>query len=421
MKKTFLSLIILLPFMISAQNLNGRITSSFYTFQRYENLESSEAFIRNTEALTLNFNYDKLSLRTRVNFETNIGMPLDSDPRLRFYNLYLEARDLFDLVTIKVGRQPLFTPVSGGLFDGVNVKFKYSGYAISGFYGGNLPAYQKLEFLKDLSENYVMGARFDANPVDHLNLAVSYFDKNYKSMDYEAIRMNEGLDPIYVLIQQKSNQFKFLSSEASYTLEGIFDLNAAYEYDLNYEETSKIEAEGKIWATEDLGITAYYNWREPKIRYNSIFSVFNFGHSEEYEGGIDYKINEDFSVFGKYGSVKYEDETSGRFTLGATTSLGSISYRKGSGYAGELDNISVYAAKSFIDGQITPSIGIAYTTYKLSKDAEKNNITSILAGINIRPWKKFSFDVQGQFFNNKIYRDDFRLLLKLNHWFNTNF
>ncbi|MDP3580860.1 MAG: hypothetical protein Q8S39_02925, partial [Ignavibacteria bacterium] len=82
---------------------------------------------------------------------------------------------------------------------------------------------------------------------------------------------------------------------------------------------------------------------------------------------------------------------------------------------------SVYAAKSYREGLITPSIGLSYTSYKLSKDAEKNNITAILAGFNLRPWKAWSFDVQGQFFNNKIYNDDFRFLLKINHWFNTNF
>lgn len=421
MKKIILSFLIILPFMISAQNLNGRITSSFYSFQRYDNLQKSDAFLRNTEALNFNFNYDKFSLRTRVNFESNIGVPLDNDPRLRFYNLYLEARDLFDMVTVKLGRQPLFAPVSGGLFDGINVKVKYDKYAFTGFFGGNLPAYQKLEFLKDLGDNNVLGARFDANPVDHLNLAVSFYDKNYKPMDYDALRLDESLDPITVLIQQKSNQFKFLSGEAAYELPGLLDVNAAYEYDLNYNETSKIEATGKYWACENIGITGYFNWREPKIRYNSIFSVFDFGHTEEYEGGLDYKYNSDLTFFGKYGYVKYEEENSSRLTLGAYTGIGSISFRKSFGYAGELDNISLYLAKSYRDGLVTPSVGISYTSYKLSKDSETNNITSVLAGVNLRPWKTWSFDFQSQFSNNAIYHDDFRFLFKINYWFTTKF
>lgn len=420
MKKIIL-LIFVLPLIIHAQNFNGRFTSSFYTFQRFDNLQNSDSYIRNTEAVYLNFNYDKISLRTRMNFETNLGNTLDNDPRLRFYNLYLEARDILDFATIKIGRQPLFTPVSGGLFDGVNLKLKYSDYALTAYYGGNLPAYQKFEFLKDLSDNYVMGARFDANPIEHLNLALSYIDKNFKAMDYEALRMDEALDPVKILIMQKSNQFKFASGELSYELPNWFDASALFEFDLNYMEPSKFEANGRFWITNEIGVTGYFNWREPKIRYNSIFSVFNFGHTEEYEGGVDYKINNNLTVFGKFGNVKYEDENSSRLTLGASTNLGSISYRKNFGYAGELDNISIYAAKSFAEGFITPSIGLAYTSYKLSKDDETNNITSVLAGVNVHPWQKWAFDLQGQYFNNKIYKNDFRLLFKINHWFNTNF
>ncbi len=419
--KKFILIFLILPLIIHAQNFNGRFTSSFYTFQRFDNLQNSETYIRNTEAVYLNFNYSKISLRTRFNFETNLGNSLVNDPRLRFYNLYFEARDILDIATIKVGRQPLFTPISGGLFDGVNLKLKYSDYSLTTYYGGNLPAYQKLEFLKDLSENYVMGARFDANPIEHLNLALSYIDKNFKSMSYEALRLDADLDPIKILIMQNSNQFKFASGEISYELPSWFDVNALFEYDLNYREASKLEANGRFWITNDLGITGYYNWREPKIRYNSIFSVFNFGHTEEYEAGLDFKISNDYSLFGKFGNVKYEDENSSRLTVGAITKYGTLSLRKSFGYSGELDNISFYTAKTFADGFITPSIGIAYTSYKLSKDDNKNNIISTLAGVNVHPWQKWSFDLQGQYFNNKIYKNDFRVFFKINHWFNTNF
>jgi len=49
-----------------------------------------------------------------------------------------------------------------------------------------------------------------------------------------------------------------------------------------------------------------------------------------------------------------------------------------------------------------------------------NELVSLMAGTNIRPWRFLSFDVQGQYLNNKIYRNDWRLFLKVNYWFNTN-
>ena len=422
MKKIFLLFLYFsLPFMISAQNLNGSISSSFYTFERFDTLKTSDTFIRNFETLSLNFNYNKISVRTRMNFETNLSNALDSDPRMRFYNLYLEAREIFDVFTLKLGRQPLFTPVAGGLYDGVNLKFRYSGISITGFYGGNVPAYQKLEMTKDLSNDYVLGGKFEVNFLEHFNLGLSYIDKNFKPLDFTALRLDANLNLIQVLIEQKSNQYKFLTAEASYFLNEKVNIDTRYEYDLNFNTTSKFEVSGRVQATDELGIDAYYNYREPKIRYNSIFSVFDYGNSQEMESGVDYKLSKDITIFGKYGNVIYDDDSSQRLNIGATTTYGSFSYRKTFGYAGELDAVSVYTAHTFANGFITPSVGIALTNYKLSPDSDVNTITSLLGGVNLRPWTYLSFDLQGQYFNNKIYKDDFRILFKVNYWFNTNF
>lgn len=353
--------------------------------------------------------------------EANIGNSLDQDVRFRFYNLYLEARELFGAVTLKLGRQPLFTPVAGGLFDGVNMKVKYGGFALSGYYGGNVPAYQKLELTKDFANNYVLGGRLEVMPFDNLNIGVSYIDKNFKAEDYFALRLNSDLDPIKVLIQSKSNQYKYVSADLSYSLNELFDFSTRYEYDLNFNTTSKIEFDGRVNITDNLGVNAYYNYREPKIRYNSIFSVFNFGNSQEIEGGIDYRLAKVATFFARFGNVLFENENSSRVTVGASSEYGSLSYRKNFGDAGEMDAVSIFTARSFFDGLITPSIGVSLTNYKLSKDAESNSITSLLAGINFRPWRTWSFDLQGQYFDNKIYKNDMRILLKVNHLFNTNF
>lgn len=410
-----------MPLIISAQNLNGRLSSSLYTFERFNTTENSETFIRSYSGLQLNFNYDNISVRTRLNLETNFGKSLDDDPRLRFYNLFFEARNIFDLVTLKIGRQPLFTPITGGLYDGVNLKFKYSDFALTGFYGGNVPLYQKLELSDDLRNDYVLGGKFETTALENFRLAISYIDKNFKSVDYNTLRLDEELDPITALIQSKSNQYKFLSGEIWYNYDKIVDINTRYEFDVNYKETSKIEFDARVNATKELGISAYYNFREPKIRYNSIFSVFDYGTTQEIEGGLDYRISDYATLIGKFGYVSYKDESSSRITIGANTNYGSITYRKNLGYAGELDAISVFAARSYFDGYITPSVGIAYTSYKLSADAEENNIMSFVSGCNVRPFRTLSFDLQGQYFNNKIYKNDFRILFKVNYLFNTNF
>ena len=163
----------------------------------------------------------------------------------------------------------------------------------------------------------------------------------------------------------------------------------------------------------------YYNYRAPNLRYNSIFSVFDYGNTNEFEGGIDYKINGKFTLSGLYGVVNYKDDKSQRFTLGIISNFGTISYRKSMGYAGELDALSFYSAYSFLEGKLTPSVGISYTNYKLFEESDKSNLTTILTGINIRPEPKLSFDLQFQYLNSEIYKNDSRFYFRVNYWFNT--
>ena len=418
--KKFLVLLLIIPAVISAQNINGRVSSSAYTFERFDVNKESETYVRTFQSLLLNVNQGQFALRTRMNFEADIANSLDNDPRFRMYNLYLEGRNLFDIATLKVGRQSLISSPVGGVYDGASLKLKYAEYEISGFYGGNVPAYQKLELTDDFSKDYVMGGKIKINPLDHLNFGLSYVDKNYKAQSYEAIRLDENFNPITLLIQRNSNQYKFASANVAYEMPKLFDVYSKVEYDFNLKELSKIEVSGRYEQIENLGVSLYYNYREPRVRYNSIFSVFNYGNTQEIEAGVDYKLNDMITLVGKYGNVEYEDDNSQRISIGANTEYGSFSYRKTFGYAGELDAISLYTAKTFLDGLFTSSAGVSYTAYKLSPDADKNYVTSVLLGFNVRPYKSFSVDLQGQYMNNPIYNNDVRLLLRLNHWFNTN-
>lgn len=420
MNKIFPILVLLiLPILSIAQNINGRFSSSIYTFERYENIDVSNTNVRTYQTLNLNINRDIFSIRSYFSLEGDLSKAMDYDPRLRFYNLYLEARNLLDIATIKVGRQPLFNGIAGGIYDGVNLDLKYDDYKLSGYYGGNTPPYQKMELTKNWKDNYIYGGKFVINSIPDFRVALSYINKNFKSYDYWASRLDENLNPITVLIQSKSNQYKFASAEISYDLPKLISINTRYDFDFNYEKTSKVEVDGRYEPMEGLGIKAYYNYREPRVRYNSIFSVFDYGNSQEIEGGLDYKLG-DYTLIGNFGYVSYKDDNSERVSVGINSSFGNLNYRKTFGYAGELDAVSLYAAHTILDGLLTPSAGISFTTYKLSKDAERNDLTTVLANVNVRPWRALSFDVQGQFLNNKIYKDDLRLFLKLNFWFSHN-
>ncbi|OGU74072.1 MAG: hypothetical protein A2V93_07480 [Ignavibacteria bacterium RBG_16_34_14] len=423
MKFFILTLLLLaVTFTAHSQNISGRFSSSVYTFERFDSINVSKTYARAYQLLSLNINKDKVSLRSYMNLETNLTKEQQVDhPRLRFYNLYLEARDLFDIATIKLGRQPQFNSVVGGVFDGVNLDLHKGDYKLSGFYGANIPAYQKLELIKNWDENYVAGAALTAYFLNNIRFEANYVKKNFKEQEYNAARLDEDLNHMQVHIRNKSNQYEFVSGELSYSLKNIVSIDTRYDYDLNVERTSKFEISGRYEQIENLGINVYYNFREPKVRYNSIFSVFDYGNSQEIEVGGDYRFTPHYTFIAKFANVTYETENSQRITGGFNTSWGSLIYRKNLGYAGELDAVSLYSAYSFFEGLITPSLGVSYTSYKLSKDdLDKNDLMSVLAGINYRPFRFLSFDLQGQYMNNKIYKDDYRFFFKLNYWFNEN-
>ncbi len=402
-------------------NVNGNFSSSVYSFQRFDTINVSQNYLSSFQMLNLNINRGNFSLRSNMNFEADMASKLDGNPRLRFYNLYFEARKLFNLATLKLGRQPLFNSVAGGLFDGLTLNLKKDNYYLSAYYGGSVPAYQKLQLISNWNDNDVLGGKFTTDVIKNTQVSLSYINKNFKPDPYWATRLDSALNPIQVLIANNSNQFQFASAEVYYDLENSFSINSRYDYDLNYDKTSKFELDGSVAATKNLTLNLYYNYRAPLINYNSIFSVFDYGNTQEMEIGADYKINKIFTVSGKYGDVIYQDANSQRVTVGLISNYGSFNYRRTFGYAGELDALSLYTSRSFLKGLLTPSIGISYTKYKLSESSDANNLTTILAGVNVRPLGLLSFDLQGQYMNNAIYRNYFTLYLRLNYWFNTNF
>lgn len=420
--KRFIQVFLFVSFFISlvfAQNINGRIFSSLYLLENSSDKSLSETYMRSYQGLNLNISKNQFTLHTRLNFETDFKNTLPNDSRLRFYNLYLEGRNLFDYFTLRVGRQTQYGQF-GGLYDGVNLKFNHDLVSLSAYYGGNVPEYQKLTVIDNFSDNYTAGARLTVNPLDNLVFNFNYHNKNFKPLEYNAAREDGDLNPVNYLIRKNSSTYQYLSGDVSYTVNNIASSFVRIDYDLNYKQLSKLEFNTRVDAVKNLGLNVYYNFREPKISYNSIFSVFQFGNTQEVELSADYRFSDKITAIANYALVQFEGENSHRIGAGVNTPFGSFNYKKNLGYAGEMDAVSFYSAKSLLEGVLTPSVGLSYSSYKLSENDDRKDLLSLLAGVNVKPFRALSFDVQTQYFNNTIYKNDFRFLFKINYWFNTN-
>ncbi|MCX8057480.1 MAG: hypothetical protein N3F03_07730 [Ignavibacteria bacterium] len=418
--KKIITIILIFLAQLFAQNFNGRLTSAYYTFERFESNNVSNRFLRSYQYGQFNLNKGLFSLRTSLAVEQDLIKKIKYDPRVRVFNFYVEGRDLLNVATIKVGRQPLYHSIASGLFDGVNLDLKLWKLKFQGYYGANVPAYQKFELIKDWKENYLFGGKLQAQ-FGKLFLGLGYLNKNFKSEDYLTTRLDQNLNPILVLVQPGSSQFEFFNAEVGYDFTK-FSIDSRLFYDINFNKISRADLSGEFGLIKGLDFNIYYAYREPLIRYNSYFTIFEsvVQNTHEVDFGLNYKLNNSISLLGKLGYVKYIDDNSVRFSVSTAIPLGMISYTKNFGYSGELDQISIYSNYRLLNGKLTPSIGFGYSSYKLSKTSPKNSALYLMIGTNFRPWRVLSFDVQGQYMNNKIYKNDFRLFFKINYWFNTN-
>ena len=387
--KKLLLIILASGFLAStySQSFNGRFSSSIYAFERADTVGNSYNQARTFQMLTFNFGKDNIWLRSSFNLEYDVSNTLVDDPRFRTYNLYVDVQKMWNVVSLQLGRQPLYSSIAGGVFDGGTLGLEYKGYKILGYYGANVPPYQAWEVADFSSDNFVAGGEFSVYALTDWRFAAKYINKHFPSQSYEAVRLDPELNPINVLIENESNEYEYLSGEVSYFKQNLYNFNARYSYDLNYNTTSRIELLGRYADIKNLGLSLYYNYQEPMVRYNSIFSVFNFANTWEIEAGADYLIDNKYTVIGKFANVTYQDETSQRVTLGLKSPYGTLTARKNFGFAGEMDAISFYSAFATLNGLLTPSIGFSYTRYKLSQDDNYNGVTSLLAGCMKNRWK----------------------------------
>jgi hypothetical protein len=141
-----------------------------------------------TKCLTLILIMEKYQLDRIMNFETDVMTKMESDPRLRFYNLYLEARDLLNVATIKLGRQPIINGVAGGIYDGASLTLKHNKFKLNAYAGGSVPAYQEFKLIENFEDNLIFGGKLTTTVIRNLQLGVGYVNKNFQPKKYTAQR-----------------------------------------------------------------------------------------------------------------------------------------------------------------------------------------------------------------------------------------
>ncbi len=419
MKRLLLCFIaILVPAVLVAQSINGRLATSVYSWQRKDSAGISYAHWRGFQGAQFDFRYSNLSLHTYFQASTDFSNRLTEDPLIRFLNLYIRWKNIAGIGEINLGRLPVFAGAGNGVIDGALAKAAlWDGkFAVTAYYGGLLPINQELKIINDFSKNRMMGGQVIVNPMPALRFGLSYMNRQTKPEIYITSR-SAIQNTIPFTVDLTTNAEQYLSGDINYRYETLFSVYGRYDYDLNLDRNGRIEFAGRVSVTEYLGIIANFIHRVPHLAANSIFSVFNYSNSDEIEGGMVYSFTPTTQVHARFGQVSFTDAKTQRLSLGGRWSYFEGGYFKNLGYAGALDGIQLNTAIPLVESKITGSCGLEYACYKLSDESGTDRSLSALLGISFRPFPSLSFDLQGQYFNNKIYKSDGRLFFRLNYWF----
>jgi hypothetical protein len=404
---------------LNAQFVTGRLTTSLYGWEGRDANDAKLNFMRGYENIQLDANSGNLSLGTNLQISNDFASKIGSDPELRLSSLVLRARHIADAVDISVGRQYVFAGVGNGIIDGADMKSSFLGGKIGlQAYGGyNIMETRTLNWNKSLPNNSFFGAQITGSPLDNLLVGMSYMNRRREPDAFTVVRLDSLFNPYLVTLNSTPYVEEYASIDANYDVLPNVNVYGRGDYDMNLERLSRAELNTRVGILSSVYVTADLLHREPRLAYNSIFAVFNSNSTEEVEGGVEYEIAPSIRTYARYAYVDYREDNSQRLTLGGSYEFLSASYTHNFGFAGELNGIAIQATYPLPDRIFVPMISAGYGSYKLSPDAEANNVLNGSVGLTYRPVPSLSANIQTQYTQNRLYSNDLRVFLNFTYWF----
>ena len=409
-----------------AQSVSGRFVTTFYSYQQYDTTNASKLSLRGFEAMQLNFGTGNYQLHTYLLATNDFITKLPNDPLLRAGNLYLEARNLGGIVNLKLGRQPIFQRVGVSSFDGLsaNAKFLNDKIVLVAFGGSLPPLDESFKLNSSPKDNMLYGAQAYYSPFENFRVGGAYVDKTFKPESYWALRrdsLNAPTDTRLIYIDPSSAASQFVSGDLFYytqKVSGYFRL----DYDLNFAQFNRTEVTFRYSPLTSLAANVGYFHRDSRLPFNSIFSVFDHSGTDEYDLGLTYLFARNVSAYGSFSKIYYTGDNSTQFTIGTNIYLFSLNYSHNEGFAGNLNGVSAQFIYPFWDRKFVLIASASATNYKILQElTSTNRLYSGSLGLSFRPINLLSIDLQGQYLQNPVYRNDFRGYLRVNYYFFKNF
>ncbi len=418
MFRSALIMFVLAAGSLPAQMMTGRFTTSVYGFEGRDTALANVLYLRAYEQVYFSAATEDYSFLMNAMVSNDFGTALDTDPELRVSSFLMKIKNIGGLADVSAGRQFVFAGVGYGLIDGVSATARLFDnlVGITGYGGTNV------NHTRDIGKSYIgtnglFGGQITVAPMEVGLIGFSYMNKRRERKPYTTLRLDSLFQPTLVVINSLPYEEELLSADAEYQHGRTFTVQAKGDFDLLTDEIAKIQSFVRVGVNDQINVTAEYIFREPRLAYNSIFSVFTVNSTQEIEGGVEYRPTTQSSFYARFATVSYSDESSGRLVLGGSYDFVSAVITQNFGYAGELSGISVQAVYPMMERTLTPMVGFGYATYKHAPADAANDVLNGTAGVVYRPVKTFSVDTQVQWMSNPQYSSDLRLFLRLHYWF----
>lgn len=426
---SIISAIVLLALLLShpaeSQTISGRFNTTFYSWDRTDGQVggvgqyTTTTHIRGFQTMRLGITHGDFSIRTYSQYSVDFNTMMEGDPIGRIYDLHLRWRNIFDILDLRVGRQPIYAGVGRGTIDGGSLRLnlqdgKYTAY----FYAGSLVRPFQSGRIQPWDDRRMIGGQLAFRPISGLYASVSYMDRHNRREPYIATRADSLFNPLQVMIDGDSREFQLASTDISYQLGTRASLYGRFDYNLDDSQPQRMEFWTRVHVTPELALTAEYIYREPLVPHNSIFTMFEVESNQELEGGIEYRLTDWLTLTGRFANVIYDDDSSMRIAMSAASKYGSFSFSRIDGYAGEMNSISLMGYYPLHQDKLVLTAGGGYATYTPAEyDGDSNWALSAIGGISHKVSGSFSVDLRGQYIKNRVFDYDTRIFLRVNYWF----
>lgn len=388
--------------------IDGRLTTSLYSFEGLKTDTTSATFLRAYQGLRLDLNQlgaPALSLHTYLQGTTDLGEKAGTDPRLRLYHAYLKLKT--DRLRLQLGRQRVSAGVGQGSIDGVWAAASRSGFDLD-LYAGPLVSLDRAAEPGAWSEGSLWGGRLRTQRFLGAIFSLGFARRQRQTAAYAAPGRYSGVQaPAREIARQ------VMGIEGRRDFRGGHSLYGRLDYDLEEEQLRRGEVEGRYALSQRLSLQAEWLRRAPWISPNSLLGAFPREDYQEFGGRLYYRLTGTVQVAASFASTLYEDDTAQR--LGLVLSAGdhyTLGYYRSMGYSRASDGVvgSVHyplSPRLLLRGELD------LASYERYEDAEdRDGLATGALGLSWRPMPAALVEAQVQGLRNPTHSSDARLLLR---------